>query len=68
MNTFADFCEWMGSQKRAAKALDLSESTVSRIKNGKAEITPTLAERVEAVSHGRFRKEALIWPDAANDS
>lgn len=63
MQTFADFCEWMKSQRRAAEALGVSESTVSRMRNGTMPITPEIAERCETVSHGLFRKERVLWPE-----
>jgi len=62
MQTFSDFCEWMKSQRRAADALGISESTCSRMANGKMPITPEIAERVEDVSHGLFKKERVLWP------
>lgn len=54
-----------GNQSRAAEALGLDKSTVSRISKGQRSVTPAVAERIEAVSSGRFRKEAFIWPEAA---
>ena len=65
MQTFNDFCEWMESQRRAADALGISESTVSRLASGKMRITPEIAERIETVSHGLFRKERVLWPEPA---
>lgn len=64
MTTFNDFCEWIGSQKAAAAALDLSEPQVSRYCTGKTPVPPYVAERAEAYSHGKFRKELLVWPQS----
>ena len=63
MQTFSDFCEWMGSQRRVADALGFSESTVSRLANAKMPLTPEVAKRCEEISHGLFRKEKMLWPD-----
>lgn len=58
-----------GVQAKAAAALEVDASLVSRICKGERGVTPALAARVEEVSEGRYRKEALIWPDACdNDS
>lgn len=62
METFEDFCKWMGSQRRAADALGVSEFKVSRIVTKKAALTPEMAERIEQVSHGLFKKERVLWP------
>lgn len=63
---FVEVC-FDGVQAKAAKALGLWPSQVSRICTGKHGVTPALAAKVEEVSDGRYRKEALIWPDPAND-
>jgi plasmid maintenance system antidote protein VapI len=63
METINDFCKWIGSQKRAAAALALTESQVSRLCNGRTRVTPEVAERAEAYSLGLFRKERLVWPE-----
>lgn len=62
METFEDFCNWMGSQRRAAEALGISEFKVSRIVNDRAPVTPAIAEKVEEVSRGLFKKERVLWP------
>lgn len=54
-----------GNQSRAADALEVDKSTVSRIANGTRAITPALALRIETVSEGRYRKESFVWPEAA---
>jgi DNA-binding transcriptional regulator YdaS (Cro superfamily) len=66
METINDFCKWIGSQKRAAAALGLTESKVSRLCSGKARLAPEVAEKAEAYSHGLFKKERLIWPTPNN--
>lgn len=63
MQTFSDFCEWFKPQRRVAEALGVSEATVSRMKSGSQAITPEVAEKCEAISHGAFRKEKILWPD-----
>lgn len=50
-----------GNRAKAAKALNLSRSAVSRICNGARGITPALAQRVETISGGRFPKESLVF-------
>ena len=66
MESIKDFCKWIGSQRRAADALGISESSVSRLVSGKLSVSPEIAERVEAVSHGLFRKERVLWPESSN--
>lgn len=73
MTTFNDFCEWIGSQKAAAAALGLTPSRVSRYCTGRTRIPVEVAEACEAYSHGKFKKERLVWPtgeagQANNDS
>lgn len=63
MSTFLDFVSWAGSQRAAADLLGLHESTISLIANGKRGITRELAERIEEVSEGKYRKEAVMWPE-----
>jgi len=64
MESMKDFCQWIGSQRRAADALGISESNVSRLVSGKLNVSPEIAERVEVVSHGLFRKERVLWPES----
>lgn len=63
---FIDFVSvcFDGVQSRAAEALELDRSTVSRICAGERGITPQVAARIEELSEGRFRKESFIWPDS----
>lgn len=68
MQTFSDFCEWLKPQRRVAEALGISEASVSRMKAGTQPITPEVAEKCEAVSHGLFRKEKILWPDSQNEA
>lgn len=64
------FIEFVGvcydrNQARAAEALGVDRSLVNRICAGDRGITPAMAEKIEALSEGRFRKEAFIWPNSA---
>lgn len=68
MESISDFCEWIGSQRRAAAALGVSESTISRVVSGAVRLPPEMAEKVEEVSHGLFRKERVMWPQRAADN
>lgn len=63
-NLFNEFVDVMfdGVQSRAADALNLDKSTISRICSGDRSVTPDLALRIEEISGGRYRKEAFIWP------
>ena len=65
MQTFQDFVTWAGGTRRAALQLGVSASKVSRMSTQKQPISPEIAERIEAVSHGLFRKERVLWPDPA---
>lgn len=62
---FREFVDvvYEGNQARAAEALDVDKSTVSRICGGTRGITPEMALQVERLSGGRYRKESLVWPD-----
>lgn len=59
-----NFVDFAGSQAEAARLLQISESHMSLIANGKRNVTPALALRIERLSGGRFAKEAFVWPDA----
>ena len=54
-----------GNQARAAGELGVDRSLVTRICAGNRGITPALAEKIEALSDGRFKKEAFILPTEA---
>lgn len=58
----ASECE--GSQARAAQLLGLSESMVSRICSGDRGVSPDVANRIELVSEGRFKRDRFIWGDS----
>lgn len=51
-----------GNQAKAAKAIGLTRSMVSRICCGRRSITPAVADRIEKASGGRYPKEQFIWP------
>lgn len=53
-----------GNRARAAAALECDRSLVTRICAGDRGITPVMAERIEALSDARYRKEWFIWPAA----
>jgi plasmid maintenance system antidote protein VapI len=52
-----------GSHAKTADAIGLTRSMVSRIASGDRGITPEVAQRLEQVSGGRYRKEQFIWPE-----
>lgn len=60
MNAFQDFIGWAGSQRAAADAIGLHESTVSLIANGKRELQPAHAVAIERASAGFYRCEQLL--------
>ena len=62
MESINDFCKWVGTQRKAAEILSVSESTISRLVKGEIEVSKELAEKIEVVSHGVFRKERVMWP------
>lgn len=68
MNTFRDFVKWAGSTRKAAELLDTSASTVSRLATGQQRMTADVAEQVEQVSGGAFRKERVMWPESDADT
>lgn len=51
-----------GNQSRAAEALGVDRSLITRICAGDRGITPAMAEKIELLSGGRFKKEPFIWP------
>lgn len=63
---FAEFVSvcFDNNQAKAAEALGVDRSHVNRLCAGDRNISPALAAKVEQVSGGRYRKEALIWPDS----
>lgn len=54
-----------GNQAKAAAALCVDRSLVTRICAGDRGITPAMAEKIETLSEGRYRKERFIWPEVA---
>jgi len=69
MNLFAEFVDvvFAGVQARAAAALQVDKSFVSRLYRAKAPtVSPALAQRIELVSGGRYRRERFLWPDEAS--
>ena len=62
---FAEFVDtaFAGSQVRAAHALSCTRSMVSRLYRGERAVSPSMAERIESVTNGAFRREAFIWPE-----
>ena len=60
MENFNDFCEWAGSQRKAADLLGVSEATVSRWAARGRVPTVEAAELVESVSKGRFSWVQMI--------
>lgn len=62
MNTFNDFCEWAGSQRRAAEMLGVSEATLSRWRARNCVPSVAAAERIESVSTGLFEWAQMMRP------
>ena len=62
MGSIQDFFKWAGSQRKAAELLGVSEATISRMATGKQPISPSIAERVERITDGLFRRERVLWP------
>ena len=67
MNTFHDFCNWVGTQRRAAAILGTSEASVSRwVAAGKVP-TVAAARNIQAKTHGLFQwADMLTSPDEAS--
>lgn len=64
LKEYIDVCH-DGKQSSAADALGVDKSTINKILAGSRNITPALAEKIEQDSGGRYKKEQLIWPEAA---
>lgn len=52
-----------GVQARAAAALSVDPSLVTRLLSGGRNVTPELAEAIEAASQGRFPRQSVLWPE-----
>lgn len=65
---FSDFVSQIfdGNQSKAADALGMDRSMVSRICSGSRGVSPDVALKVEQASGGRFTKEQFVWPEAEN--
>lgn len=71
MELFREFVDVMfdGVQAKAADALQVDKSLVSRLYNGaRTSVSPALAERIEQISEGRYRKESFIWPQGGAEA
>lgn len=55
-----------GNRTKAAEALEVDKSTVSRVCSGDRGVTPDMARRCEELSNGRFPRERFIWPEATD--
>lgn len=55
-----------GSQSNAARAIGVSRQLVSFIHSGNKRVTPKIAAKIEAASAGKYRKEQLVFGEAAN--
>lgn len=62
---FQEFIDdrYAGVQSRAADDLGVHRSLVTRILAGDRGITPAMAEKIETLSGGKFKKERFIWPE-----
>lgn len=58
--SFTDFVTWAETQRHAADMLELSESMVSLIVNGKRPLLPDHAIRAERASKGLYRADELL--------
>ena len=61
------YIELCGAPKRAAQRLDITEGALYHMLNGRRNITPRMAERIEADTNGLIRKETLVWPELAEN-
>lgn len=67
MNTFHDFCNWAGTQRRAAAILGTSEASVSRWAAAGKVTTVAAARNIQAKTHGLFQwADMLTSPDEAS--
>lgn len=57
-----------GVQSKAAAALGVDKSLVSRLCTGsRTRVSADLAQKIELVSQGRYRKELFVWPDGQKE-
>lgn len=65
MNLFIEFVDvvFEGNQAKAAQALEVDRSMVSRMCKGERGVSPAMAERIERIGGSRFAKERFVWPD-----
>jgi DNA-binding transcriptional regulator YdaS (Cro superfamily) len=60
--------EWVtevGGARAAAETIGIAEVTVWKYLSGDRRPRPEIAAKIERLSGGRVRKEALIWPSEA---
>lgn len=59
-----EYFDWKSIKEvEFAKKLGIDPSYLRRLKHGKHNWTPRMAERVEALTGGHVRKEELVWPE-----
>jgi DNA-binding transcriptional regulator YdaS (Cro superfamily) len=57
--------DWKGYKlRKCAEALGISESFLSLLLRGKRGPSPEMALQIEKKTHGRVRREDVMWPDA----
>lgn len=64
MTLFLQFIEteFEGNQAKAAAALGVDRSMVSRICRGERGVSPALAEKIEVLTGGKYPRAPFIWP------
>ena len=67
MSTNAEFEKFVdkehgGSRSAAAAALGCDRIHVWRMIRGDRSVTPDMADRIEKLTKGRFKREKLVWP------
>lgn len=55
--------EFAGNRTAAAAALDCTRIHVWRMIRGDRSVTPDMAEQIEKLTKGRFKRERLVWPN-----
>lgn len=55
--------EHAGNQTHAADALEINRTHLWRMLTGKRRVTPDMADRIETITKGRFKRDQLVWPN-----
>lgn len=56
--------EFGGNRSAAGDALGCNRIHVWRMINGHRKVTPDMAQAIETMTKGRFKRDELVWPNS----